>query len=118
VPASASRPLSLSPRAIRDIAAIEAHYAQFSLATADRVLAAVKAAVDAVCRNPWIGPEGARKGTRHKVVGKYPYTIVYRARRDRIQVVRVLHQRRQYFNPTVGGARAWFSSGSRGRSLD
>jgi len=104
VPASATRPLSLSPRAIRDIAAIEAHYAQFSLATADRVLAAIKAAADAVCRNPWIGPEGVRKGTRHKVVGKYPYTIVYRARRDRIQVVRVLHQRRQYFNPLADGA--------------
>ena len=104
MPASASRPLSLSPRAVRDIAAIEEHYAQFSLATADRVLGAIKAAANAVCRNPWIGTEGVRKGTRHKFVGKYPYTIVYRARRDRIQMVRVLHQRRQYFNPLADGA--------------
>jgi toxin ParE1/3/4 len=102
VAASASRRLSLSPRAIRDIVAIDAHYAQFSLATADRVLATVKAAANAVCRNPWIGSEGVRNGTRHKVVGKYPYTIVYRVRRDRIQVVRVLNQRRQYFNPLGG----------------
>ena len=104
MPASLIRPLSLSPRAIRDIAAIEAHYAQFSVATADRVLAAIKAAAEAVCRNPLIAPQGVRKGTRHKVVGRYPYTIVYRPRRDRIQIVRVLHQRRQYFNPTTGGA--------------
>lgn len=103
MPASPIRPLSLSPRAIRDIAAIEAHYAQFSVATADRVLAAIKAAAEAVCRNPLIGPEGVRKGTRHKVVGRYPYTIVYRPRRDRIQVVRVLHQRRQYFSPLARG---------------
>ncbi|MGH8633290.1 MAG: type II toxin-antitoxin system RelE/ParE family toxin [Burkholderiales bacterium] len=99
MPESATKRLRLSPRAIRDIAAIEAHFAQFSLATADRVLAAIKAAAEAVCRNPLIGPEGVRKGTRHKVVGKCPYTIVYRLSRDSIQVVRVLHQRRQYFNP-------------------
>ena len=103
MPASAIRPLSLSPRAIQDIAAIEAHYAQFSLATADRVLAAIKTAAESVRRNPLIGTEGVRKGTRHKVVGRYPYSIIYRARRDRIQVVRVLHQRRQYFNPLSGG---------------
>lgn len=99
MPISATRPLSLSPRAIQDIAAIEAHYAQFSLATADRVLAAIKAAAEIVQRNPLIGPEGVRKGTRHKIVGRYPYTIVYRVRRDRTQIVRVLHQRRHYFNP-------------------
>ncbi len=68
------------------------------------MLAAVKSAADAICRNPWIGPEGVRKGTRHKVVGKYPYTIVYRVHRGGIQLVRVLHQRRQYFNPLADDA--------------
>ena len=104
--ANANRPLSLrlAPRAIRDIVAIEAHYAQFSLATAERVLTVIKTGAEVVCRNPWIGSEGVRKGTRHKVVGKYPYTIVYRVYQDRIQVARVLHQRRQYFSPLADGA--------------
>jgi toxin ParE1/3/4 len=98
VPASAARRLSLSPRAIRDIVAIEAHYAQFGLVTADRVVATIKAAVDAVLLTPLIGSEGIRLGTRHKVIGRYPYTIVYRVKGNGIQVVRVLHQRREYFN--------------------
>ena len=103
MPASAARPLSLSPRAIRDIAAIEAYYAQFGLVTADRVLATIKAAAESVRLNPLIGTEGIRKGTRHKVIGRYPYTMVYRVHRNGIQVVRVLHQRREYFNPPAGG---------------
>jgi plasmid stabilization system protein ParE len=103
VPASATRRLSLSPRAIRDIVAIEAHYAQFSLVTADRVLADIKASADSVRLNPLIGTEGIRHGTRHKLLGKYPYTIIYRVHRNAIQVVRVLHQRREYFNPPSGG---------------
>ncbi len=103
MPASAARPLSLSPRAIRDIAAIEAYYAQFGLVTADRVLATIKAAAESVRLNPLIGTEGIRKGTRHKVIGRYPYTIVYRVHRNAIQVVRVLHQRREYFNLPAGG---------------
>jgi plasmid stabilization system protein ParE len=106
VPASTARRLSLSPRAIRDIAAIEAHYSQFGLATADRVVASIRAALDDVLSTPLIGTEGIRQGTRHKVVGKYPYTIVYRVKRKAIQVVRVLHQRRAYFNaPTGSGSR-------------
>ena len=104
MPASAARPLSLSPRAIRDIAAIDAYYTQFGLATANRVVATIKAAAESVRLNPLIGTEGIRKGTRHKVIGRYPYTIVYRVHRDRIQIVRVLHRRREYFNPPAGAA--------------
>lgn len=102
VPASAARRLSLSPRAIRDIVAIEAYYAKFGLATADRVIASIKTAVDGLLFAPLIGSEGIRRGTRHKVICKYPYTVVYRVKRDGIQVVRVLHQRREYFNATAG----------------
>lgn len=41
--------------------------------------------------------EGIKPGTRHKVVGEYPYTLVYRVAGSTIRVVRVLHQRRAYF---------------------
>jgi plasmid stabilization system protein ParE len=58
--------------------------------------------VDGLLFTPLIGSEGIRRGTRHKVIGKYPYTVVYRVKRDGIQVVRVLHQRREYFNATAG----------------
>ena len=103
MPASAAGRLSLSPRAIRDIVAIEAHYAQFSLVTADRVIADIKASADRALLNPLIGVEGIRRGTRHIVLRRYPYTIIYRVHRNVIQVVRVLHQRREYFNPPPGG---------------
>lgn len=69
VPAKA-RPFSLSPRAIRDSAAIDAYYAQFGLVTADRVVATIKAAAESVRLNPLIASEGIRKGTRYKVIGR------------------------------------------------
>ncbi|MGH8673205.1 MAG: type II toxin-antitoxin system RelE/ParE family toxin, partial [Burkholderiales bacterium] len=50
MPARATRPLRLSPRAVRDIAAIEAYYAQFGLATADRVIAAIHGAAQRIQR--------------------------------------------------------------------
>lgn len=57
--------------------------------------------MDDLLFTPLIGTEGVRRGTRHKVIGKFPYTVVYRVKRDGIQVVRVLHQRREYFNASA-----------------
>jgi len=96
--ASASSPLDWSARSRRDLLLIDAFYAQFGSATAARVVSAILEAAIALERQPYMGVRGKRRGTRHRLVGDYPYTIVYRVRRNSVQIVRVLHQMRRYFN--------------------
>lgn len=96
--ASASKPLEWSARSRRDLLLIDAFYAQFGEATAARVVSAVLKAAAALEQHPRIGVRGKRRGTRHQLVADYPYTIVYRVRRNAVQVVRVLHQMRRYFS--------------------
>jgi plasmid stabilization system protein ParE len=37
-------------------------------------------------------------GTREYPLSRFPYTLLYRATAQRIRIVRVLHQARDYFN--------------------
>ncbi len=72
-------------------------YAQFGETTAARVISRILAAAKMLQDYPFLGPEGIKPGTRYKIVGEYPYTIVYRGTSSKVRVVRVLHQRRAYF---------------------
>ena len=94
---SPPRRLEWSAHASADLAAIDTWYAQFGESTAERVVSRILVAAQALRDHPFLGPEGIKPGTRHKVVGEYPYTIVFRIARSKIRVIRVLHQRRVYF---------------------
>ena len=96
--ASASRPLDWSARSRLDLLLIDAFYAQFGSPTAIRVVAAILDAAMVLEQHPRIGVRGKRPGTRHQLVAQYPYIIVYRIRRKSVQIARVLHQMRRYFN--------------------
>ncbi len=93
-----NRLLDWSARSQRDLLVIDAFYAQFGSPTAMRVVAAILDAALALEQYPRIGVRGKRPGTRHQMVAEYPYIIVYRVRRNSVQIVRVLHQLRRYFN--------------------
>ena len=97
-PADPGKPLSWTFRAARDLLFLDGYYAEFGQRTADRVTAAVLAAARYLEEYPRIGVRGRRRGTRHRAVSGYPYTIVYRLRRKDVQILRVLHQSRRYFN--------------------
>jgi toxin ParE1/3/4 len=45
---------------------------------------------------PNIGRMGKVFGTRELVLHEFPYFIVYRVRKDYIQILRIFHQHRQY----------------------
>lgn len=94
---SGRRQLEWSTRAGADLSAIDLWYAQFGEATAGRVISKILAAAKMLQDHPFLGPAGIKPGTRHKIVGEYPYTIVYRVTSSKVRVVRVLHQRRAYF---------------------
>jgi toxin ParE1/3/4 len=61
-------------------------------AMADRV----EEAVVALLRHPNLGRAGRVRTTRELVVSGTPFVVVYRVRRDQIQVLRVLHHARRW----------------------
>ncbi|HET7370965.1 MAG TPA: type II toxin-antitoxin system RelE/ParE family toxin [Gammaproteobacteria bacterium] len=46
--------------------------------------------------HPESAPAGRLVGTRELVVGRYPYTLVYRVRGDRVEVLRILHEAQRW----------------------
>jgi toxin ParE1/3/4 len=59
---------------------------------ASKILQQVESLVD----NPHIGRKGRIAGTRELVIGRYPYSIPYRVHEEEIQLLRVLHDRRNW----------------------
>lgn len=96
----AAKPLEIawSRRALRDLDKIEEHYLEES---GERL---ADEAVDAIY---WQATRIAElrlkfrpgeNNTRECVLKQFPYTLVYRITDRAVRVVRVLHQRRAYFN--------------------
>lgn len=56
-----------------------------------------KAAI-ATSANPLHYREGKKPGTREYIMRRFPFTIIYRIKGQRIIIVRVLHQAGKYFN--------------------
>ena len=98
MPGKVKKPLEWTSLAGRDLLSIEAHYAEYSQITAGRVLSAIKSSATILEYSPLIGVSGKRPGTRHEVISKYPFIIVYRVKPKTVQILRILHQRRKYFN--------------------
>lgn len=115
-------PVGASPRRLEwsasargDLLAIDTWYAQFGEANAERVMRSIVDAAEELSRYPLSGPKGIRPGTRHKVTGPYPYTIVYRLSARSVRVVRVLHQRRAYFQRVLREEAAQYGPRPRGK---
>lgn len=91
-----SKRLEWSARAARDLLAIEAFYAEYSQATADRVIAEIRRNALQLEIHPQLGRRGPVPGTRELVVIKYPFLLVYKIVGRRVRIGRVLHQRQKY----------------------
>jgi len=86
-----------APRAKQDVVDIWRYYARVaSLEIADNVLLEIERVAEAIGRNPLarrlreeLGP-----GLRSALVS--PHTIFYRVRSGEVQIVRVLHERRDF----------------------
>lgn len=85
----------LSQRAAQDLEAIYQYRARQSEETAQRVLAAILAAIRRTAAHPLSGRPGARPRTREIVVTDYPYIIPYRVQDDVLVVLRIYHARQQ-----------------------
>jgi plasmid stabilization system protein ParE len=90
--------LDWSRRALADVDGIFIFYAETaSVLVAADVRVAIENAATTLSLNP-LAYRSGRTGTREFVMSRYPFTLIYRISSDRITVVRVLHQAREYFN--------------------
>lgn len=92
----AGKRLEWSPRAGRDLLAIEDSYAGFSQITANRVIAEIRRSALRLKTLPAIGRLGQVRGTRELVISSYPFTLIYRITGSSVRIGRVLHQRQKY----------------------
>jgi toxin ParE1/3/4 len=94
MPAKNSRP-AWAPRAERDIVEIWRYLAaEASIKTADQLLRQIISAVERVAERPLTGRarDTLKPGLRSVLV--HPYIVFYRIAGSGVEVVRVLHQRR------------------------
>lgn len=99
LPAVTKKRLDYAARARRDIEAIEAYYLEkASEAVADRAVDAILSQAEKIAALDLAFRPGIRAGTRECVMTRFPYTLVYRSREREVKIIRVLHQRSEYFN--------------------
>lgn len=78
-----------------DLRAIHGFYVDRNPADAERVVGAVLKAANGLMTFPLLGRIGRIEGTRERVLGRYPYRIVYRIEGDTIVILRVRHSGQQ-----------------------
>jgi toxin ParE1/3/4 len=80
-----------SRRAIRNLEALRDYIEQSSEQNAAAVAKRILHAVDLLENHPAIGRPGRVMGTRELVIPDTPYIVVYRVKRDRLELIAVLH---------------------------
>lgn len=88
--------LSWSKRATADVAAIRDHIAAEKPRAAAVVLETLRRSAQTLPRFPSLGRPGRADGTRELVVAGTPFVIVYRLRKDCVELLAVLHASRQF----------------------
>ena len=82
--------------AINDLVEAREYIAEDDPKAAARVATRVLEAVRALSESPQLGHVGAVRSTREWHVGHTPYRLIYRFSPPRLEILRVLHDRRQW----------------------
>jgi toxin ParE1/3/4 len=85
-----------SLRAIRQLVSLRAYIAKDSEQNGALLAGKILDAVDLLQTHPDMGRPGRVLGTRELVVPGTPYIIPYRVRRERLQLIAVLHGRQKW----------------------
>jgi toxin ParE1/3/4 len=88
--------------AVDDLKEIVDYIAARNPAASARVAAALHDAAAHLDSHPRMGRRGRLAGTRELVVARFPFVIVYRVERDRVEVLRVIHGRRDWHTALRG----------------
>ncbi|WP_070157979.1 type II toxin-antitoxin system RelE/ParE family toxin [Sphingobium phenoxybenzoativorans] len=81
--------------AVDDVETIFAYIARHNVAAADQLKAAIMACAEQLPRHPLLYRAGRAEGTREAIV--HPnYILIYRVSANMVEIVRVIHARREY----------------------
>ena len=90
--------LEYAVRARRDLEAIDKYHLEIAGdVVADRIIDAILSQAEKIAALGLMFRPGIRQGTRECVMARYPYTLVYRSNPRRVDIVRIIHQRAEYF---------------------
>lgn len=82
--------------AVGDLIDIRARIAGDSESRADTMVGRLRIAARRLMRLPRMGRPGKRRGTRELSVFGTPYFVVYRTAQDAVQILRIIHSRRNW----------------------
>ncbi len=92
-----STPVLWLGSAVADLDRILRHIEQDSLQGAHAVALAIRRGANTLLQeHPRAGRAGRLKGTRELVIPSTPYILVYRLRRGRIEVLRIVHGKQKW----------------------
>ena len=96
-------PVDLHPEAIDEARAARLWYAQRNARAALRFLNELDSAIEEVAQHPDRWPTHLH-GTRHYRLHRFPYSLVYRVRDERVEIVACEHARRRpgYWRDRLG----------------
>lgn len=78
---------------------VREHIRQFNPLAAQKTVGRIEKAAEQLSRFPAVGRVGEVPGTRELVITVTPYFLVYRARGDRLEILRVFHSKQQWPQP-------------------
>lgn len=96
MPRSVARQLDWAVGARSHLIEIETYIETESPAAARSVIDHILTSAEQLTQFPFTGKIGRLHGVRELVLTRFPYTIFYRVKPAKIQIVRVLHQRRKF----------------------
>jgi toxin ParE1/3/4 len=96
VSARRKKQLEWSKRSAQDLLSIEDYIAQDNQSAADTVIAHITERALLLESDPLLGKRRLASPHRELVLSRFPFTIVYRLRGNRVLISRILHQRRQF----------------------
>ena len=82
--------------ALADLIEAQAYITQENPQAAEVIAQRIWDASQALSDNPHIGRSGYLTGTREWVVQRTPYLIVYRIRKDRVEILHIYHGKRNW----------------------
>ncbi|SPD74525.1 conserved hypothetical protein [uncultured Desulfobacterium sp.] len=88
------RHVYIHPEAIAEAQAANRWYRERSSSAADAYLAELDFAVEAIAKNPKMGSRYVH-GTRRYIFHRFPFYLVYRETREKIEIIAVAHGRRR-----------------------
>jgi plasmid stabilization system protein ParE len=95
---TAKKRLEVKRRAERDLEKIEAYYLDVADANlADAAIDCIIAQARKIAALGLLFRPGSRAGTRECVLKRFPYILVHSVRPHSICLLRIIHQRSQYF---------------------